>query len=266
MGSMGGRHVLADVGIHPDSAPNGASLETEPGDRQREAGARRAQEAAARTDSGTTGTGAAALGPRALLALAEPMDRASIDATAVRADAPRPARAAAPRKAPAKKSAKAAGDAARSDDGILGNARLSDEPDPWDLNPAAPAPVAKAPAKKKPSKATPEGLEWLALIERYFKAYERVRGVRPLFDGADARAMQRLLEKAGKDHERAGRIIDRAFADSWWGPKVTIREIASNAARFDGNGPARHFGSHMQAPAKNADGSIKKPKLVNLDD
>jgi hypothetical protein len=146
------------------------------------------------------------------------------------------------------------------------------EPDPWGLNPEPAPPVAKvakapAPKKKAPSKATPEGIKWAALIERYFVAYERVRGVRPLFDGADARAMQRLLEKAGGDYERAGRIIDRAFADSWWGPKVTIREIASNAARFDGNGPARRVGSHMQAPAKNADGTLKKPpKLVNLDD
>ena len=152
---------------------------------------------------------------------------------------------------------------------VATSARAANEPDPWGLNPGAPpAPVVKAaaPKKKAPSKATPEGLEWLALIERYFVAYERVRGVRPLFDGADARAMQRLLEKAGKDHARAGRIIDRAFADSWWGPKVTIREIASNAARFDGTGSTRTFGAHMQAPAKNADGSIKKPKLVNLDD
>jgi hypothetical protein len=187
----------------------------------------------------------------------------------------RPAGAKAPRKAPAKKSASDRG--APQVGGLGGGDEPvsaqpgppADEPDPWGLNSEAPpVSVVKAatPKKKAPSKATPEGLEWLALIERYFVAYERVRGVRPLFDGADARAMQRLLEKAGKDHDRAGRIIERAFADSWWGPKVTIREIASNAARFDGNGPARHFGSHMQAPAKNPDGSIKKPKLVNLDD
>jgi hypothetical protein len=131
------------------------------------------------------------------------------------------------------------------------------------------AKVAKTPAPKKkaPSKATPEGIQWAALIERYFAAYERVRGVRPLVDGADFRAMQRLLEKAGGDYDRAGRIIDRAFADSWWRDKVTIRDIATNAARFDGVKEQRRFGAHMQAPAKNPDGSMKKPpKLVNLDD
>jgi hypothetical protein len=121
------------------------------------------------------------------------------------------------------------------------------------------------------SKATPHGIEWAALIERYHAGYERVRGVRPPFDGADARAMQRLLDKVStaevKNYERAGRIIDNALTDPWWGPKVTIREIASNPARFDRTTPSRTFGSHMQAPAKNPDGSIKKPKkLVNLDD
>lgn len=139
-------------------------------------------------------------------------------------------------------------------------------------------------AKSKVSKATPHGIEWAALIERYFVSYERVRGVRPPFDGADARAMQRLLEKVTSgepkahdedgapterkpDYARAGRVIDNAFADSWWGPKVTIRDIASNPARFDRTTPARRCGSHMQAPAKNPDGTIKKPKkLVNLDD
>lgn len=142
-----------------------------------------------------------------------------------------------------------------------------DDADPWGLIPEAPPAPAAKPAKKKPSKATPHGIEWAALIERYHAGFHRVRGVRPLFDGADARAMQKLLEKAGKDYARAGRIIDRAFDDPWWGPKVTIRDIASNPSRFDGDGPARRCGSHMQAPAKNPDGSIKKPKkLVNLDD
>lgn len=122
------------------------------------------------------------------------------------------------------------------------------------------------PKKKAPSKATPHGIEWAALIERYFVAYERVRGVRPLVDGADFRAMQRLLEKAGGDYERAGRIIDRAFADSWWGTKVTIREIATNAARFDGVKEQRRVGSHMQKPPMNADGTLKEPELVDLDD
>jgi hypothetical protein len=133
-------------------------------------------------------------------------------------------------------------------------------------------PVVKAPAPKKkaPSKATPHGIEWAALIERYHVGYERARGVRPTFDGADARAMQKLLEKVStaevKNYERAGRIVDNALTDPWWGPKVTIRDIASNPARFDRSKPDRRHGSHMQAPAKNADGSIKKPKLVNLDD
>lgn len=129
---------------------------------------------------------------------------------------------------------------------------------------------AATPKKKPPSKATPHGIEWAALIERYHVGYERVRGVRPTFDGADARAMQRLLEKVStaevKNYERAGRIVDNALSDPWWGPKVTIRDIANNPARFDRTTTGRRFGAHMQAPAKNPDGSIKKPKLVNLDD
>lgn len=141
------------------------------------------------------------------------------------------------------------------------------------MNPEPAPPVAKvaktpAPKKKAPSKATPEGLEWLALVDRYFKAYERVRGVKPIFTGADARAMQSHLQKnCNGDHGRAGDIIDSAFTDPFWGPKVTIRDIASNPSRFAGLKSSRRFGSHMQAPAKNADGTLKKPpKLVNLDD
>lgn len=127
------------------------------------------------------------------------------------------------------------------------------------------AKVAKTP-KPKVSKATPHGIEWAALVERYFVAYDRARGVRPLVDGADFRAMQRLLEKADGDYERAGRIIERAFADSWWRDKVTIREIARNAARFDGVKEQRRFGAHMQKPPMNPDGSLKQPDLVDLDD
>lgn len=156
--------------------------------------------------------------------------------------------------------------AARAVEAGHGAAAVSVNQDPWGLTPEAAAPVAKKTAKPKASKATPHGIEWAALIERYHAAFDRVRGVRPLFDGADARAMQRLLEKAGKDYARAGRIIDRAFEDPWWGPKVTIRDIASNPARFDGAGAARGSRSHMQAPPKNPDGSIRKPKLVNLDE
>lgn len=148
---------------------------------------------------------------------------------------------------------------------------LGTDPGSWGLTPEAAAPVAKKAPKPKVSKATPHGIEWAALIERYHAGFERVRGVRPLFDGADARAMQRLLEKVTKgeepkDYARAGRIIDCAFADRWWGPKVTIRDIARDPSRFDRTTPERRAGSHMQKAARDADGSLKKPELVDLDD
>jgi hypothetical protein len=127
--------------------------------------------------------------------------------------------------------------------------------------------AAKKKAAPKPSKATPEGIEWLALVDRYFKAYERVRGVKPIFTGADARAMKRHLDNCKGDYRRAGDIVDSAFADPFWGPKVTIRDIASNPSRFAGLRSARGATSHMQAPLRNADGTIKAPnKLVDLDD
>lgn len=250
-----GNHVVAAV----DAGARPANI------RQREAGPRRAQEAEeasgrSESDDAVRMDWAGSRVPESVPP--EPVGR-------VGAGGSRPARAAAPRKAPAKKSAKAASSPPRGDDGIMGDARLTDEPDPWGLSPEPAAlPVAKAPPKKKaPSKATPEGIEWLALVDRYFKAYERVRGVKPIFTGADARAMQSHLQKNCKgDHGRAGDIIDSAFADPFWGPKVTIRDIASNPSRFAGLKSSRRFGAHMQAPAKNPDGSIKKPKLVNLDD
>ncbi len=143
--------------------------------------------------------------------------------------------------------------------------QASDDADPWGLNPE-PAPVPAAKKKNAPSKATPHGIEWAALVDRYFVGFERVRGVRPLFDGADGRALQRLLDKVAMDYARAGRIIDNALADPWWGPKVTIREIAANPSRFDRTKSSRRVGAHMQKPPMNADGSLKQPDLVDLDD
>lgn len=143
----------------------------------------------------------------------------------------------------------------------------ADEPDTWGLTPEAPPAAAKPKAvKKKPSAATPEGLEYLRCVDAYFVAYEKARGVKPIFTGADPRALRRLLDAMKGDAARVILVIENAFTDAWWASRASLMTIAKDPARFEGLRPARRVGAHMQKAARNADGSLKEPELVDLDD
>ncbi|HEY0464994.1 MAG TPA: hypothetical protein VGC79_12325 [Polyangiaceae bacterium] len=81
-----------------------------------------------------------------------------------------------------------------------------------------------------------------ALVALYFELFERVRGVKPTFDGQDGKAIQSLLAKCG-GAEKASKAITDAYR-SWWKDKVTIRDIAKQPSKFiglkpDSNGAGR---------------------------
>lgn len=80
-------------------------------------------------------------------------------------------------------------------------------------------------------KATAEHAE---LTKLYFVRFEAARGVKPVFDSRDGKAIRDLLSACGV--ERAAQAIDGAFC-SWWQDKITIRDVAANPSKFIGLKP-----------------------------
>jgi hypothetical protein len=94
-------------------------------------------------------------------------------------------------------------------------------------------PKLKAPRKPKARHPDPaNGAKHRALVAFYFEAFERKRGSKPIgFDGADGRAISKLLDKCKGEVEQASTVITNALA-SWKGDTVTIRQIAANPSEF----------------------------------
>ena len=80
----------------------------------------------------------------------------------------------------------------------------------------------------------PDSAEHGAIVKLYFELYESVRGAMPTFDGQDGKAVRDLLAKCG--YERAAKTIEDAFR-SWWGSRITIRDIAKEPSKFLGLKP-----------------------------
>lgn len=102
-----------------------------------------------------------------------------------------------------------------------------------DHSASAPRPAARARAPKEPN---PETEGWRAVKAAYEQAYLDTRGATAPFDGRDGKAINVLLGKLGKDHERACRIVRKAFASGWWSDKASLSQIAADPARFEVNG------------------------------
>jgi hypothetical protein len=97
----------------------------------------------------------------------------------------------------------------------------------------------RANARRKPSKVeaplTPEeAADHANITKLYFERFEARRGHKPVFDGQDGKAVKDLLAKCGP--EDAAKAINDGFA-SWWGDKITIRDVAKNPAKFIGLKP-----------------------------
>ncbi|HEX4336924.1 MAG TPA: hypothetical protein VH062_13485 [Polyangiaceae bacterium] len=108
---------------------------------------------------------------------------------------------------------------------------------------APPAQTSAAKRVRKPkTEASAHGADHTKVVAHYFEVFERKRGSKPVgFDGADGRAVSKLLGKCKGDAVSACKVITGAF-ESWKGGTVTIRQIASNPSEFVGAAAARPHG------------------------
>jgi len=99
--------------------------------------------------------------------------------------------------------------------------------------------VQKGAKKRRASKASPkpkaptDTAGHQRVTEHYFRTFEAKRGIKPIFGGAEGKAVQTLLAKCAGKPEAAEQIITNAFA-GWMGDTITIRDIASNPAKHQG--------------------------------
>lgn len=105
-------------------------------------------------------------------------------------------------------------------------------------------PSTKQAASHKPQATTKtkaeHGAEHQRVTAAYFQGYKAKRGEDPVFDGAEGKAVNRLLAKCKGDADKACRAVAGAFADDWWSQRVTIQDIAKDPAKF--LGPSRRSG------------------------
>ena len=118
---------------------------------------------------------------------------------------------------------------------------------------SSPSPqTATRPSKKTPRATKPKsknGPAHATVTKFYFEAFRAKRGTDPVgFDGADGRAIAKLLEKNNGDADAACKVITGAFA-CWKGDTVTIRQIASNPSEFIGAPRARTNGTGPVQPS-----------------
>lgn len=93
----------------------------------------------------------------------------------------------------------------------------------------APEPKKKA---RKPRVVTEDSPERTRLIHVFYLKYVEVRKATPPHTKRDYKAFDELLAAVGFD--RACELIHNAFADPFWAPKVTIRDILGNPSKFAG--------------------------------
>lgn len=151
-------------------------------------------------------------------------------------------------------------------------AGLVEDPDPWGLTPEVPAPpVAKKTAKPKAPPAPPDPGHQRC-IDAYHDAFLARVGQRPIVGGREAGAIKRLRaawHALKRTDDELIAWLRAFFRDDFRAESTSIAVIAADPSRFLKIRPSftsRPAPTHMQAPAKNPDGSVKKPKLVNLDD
>lgn len=88
------------------------------------------------------------------------------------------------------------------------------------------------------------------LIAHYSDTFTTARGGKPTFGGREARAAKILLDSVGRDIERAKAIVSNAYRDEFWGPKVTIIDIAKDPSKFIGS-PGRVQKTLFKPPQPN---------------
>lgn len=119
-----------------------------------------------------------------------------------------------------------------------------------DVGPEAP-PKPKAKRVSKPKVRPPEDQARVDAHNRikalYVDGMKRARRIETVpFDGADSKAIYRLIDRVGE--QTASAIVKYVYADPWLGDKRSIRDIASDPAKY-------HVGSkesHRQQSAPDA--------------
>jgi hypothetical protein len=77
------------------------------------------------------------------------------------------------------------------------------------------------------------------VVAHWTKAFEASRGVKYRFMGArDGKSIKSLLATFEDDAEAVCKVIDNAFADGFWGNKITLGKLASDPNQFTSRGPA----------------------------
>ena len=94
----------------------------------------------------------------------------------------------------------------------------------------------RAPRPRKPNPERPAGHP--EVVDFYFVAFERARGVKPSFGGREGSAVSRLLDAVKGDVAKAQAIVEAAYSDPWWSTRATILDIAKDPAKFLGRQPS----------------------------
>lgn len=118
------------------------------------------------------------------------------------------------------------------------------------------------PSKGRKRTATTDPSAHKVVVDFYFQAFEDRHARKPVFDGAEGKAVERLLDKLGGDASEACRRIRIAFG-SWKGASVTIRDIATKPDAFASAEPPRNG---RGAPIVQRGGTIREGDTSWLDD
>jgi len=131
--------------------------------------------------------------------------------------------------------------------------------------PSEPRPKKRSNTKRKPkpAKAPVQTSDHKQVVDHYFRTFEAHRGEKPIFEGAEGKAVQRLLKSMGSA-ERACRVVTLAFA-SWMGDTVTIREIASNPSRYITAKPRKAHSGNQPRPVQRESVPIREERATWAD-
>jgi hypothetical protein len=89
------------------------------------------------------------------------------------------------------------------------------------------------------------------MIDHYFVVFDARRHSKPCFGSREGKAVNQLLDAVSGDLLRAKTILTNAYADPWWGDKVTILEIVKDPSKFVTAGlPSRANGSGPMRPGR----------------
>jgi hypothetical protein len=139
-----------------------------------------------------------------------------------------------PKQKPSKRLAPAS-DSLEQNSSTSSSAPLADSDSDSDLRSREDPEEKKEDLPRSPNGEPTAGLDHKNLIAHYAETFTALRGEKPAFGGREAKAAKALLDSVGRDLERAKSIVTNAYQDSFWGPKITILDIAKDPSKFIGS-------------------------------